>query len=515
MNPIGARKWWALGAITLAVLAVSLDVTVLSVALPSLATSLKASESDLQWFSAGYALILAAMMLPSGVLGDRFGRKRILLAALVLFGAGSIACAYSTTPGEFIAARVVLGGAGAAIIVMALSSVTVLFSEEERPRAVGVWGAANFIALPIGPILGGWLLTNYWWGWIFLMNVPVALIGILAVIALLPESRSPERPALDPIGMVTACSGLAGLTYGLIELGRYGWTDPASLAVFAGGMVLIVAFFWWERYLTARPGGRPLIDLALFRSRGFTWGVILAAMGGLALFGLIFTLPQYTQGVLGLDAMHSGVWLLPAIVGMVLGGLPAFLVAGRIGAKLTVATGFAITAAGLLVGATTSTDSSTLFVAGWIAVTGFGTGVAFITAAGAALKTVPAEKSGVASALVQAVQKVGAPLGAAIFGSVLVTFYQSNISLGALPTRVASAVKLSVFAGDAVATKLHAPGLLASVHEAFIHGMDAALTVSAISAALAMVLALAFLPGRSSVEEPVREPVGVEVGHAA
>jgi EmrB/QacA subfamily drug resistance transporter len=515
MNPIGARKWWALGAITLAVLAVSVDVTVLSVALPSLAVSLKASESDLQWFSAGYALVLAAMMLPSGVLGDRFGRKRILLGALVLFGAGSIACAYSTTPGEFIAARVALGGAGAAIIVMALSSVTVLFSEEERPRAVGVWGAANFIALPIGPILGGWLLTNYWWGWIFLMNVPVALIGILAVIALVPESRSPQRPALDPIGMVAACGGLAGLTYGLIELGRNGWTDPSSLAVFAGGLAVIVAFFFWERYLTARPDGRPLIDLALFHSRGFTWGVILAAMGGLALFGLIFTLPQYTQGVLGLNAMRSGVWLLPAIGGMVLGGLPAFLVAGRIGARLTVAAGFAITAAGLLLGATTSIDSSTWFVAGWIAVAGFGTGVGFITAAGAALKTVPTEKSGVASALVQAVQKVAAPLGAAIFGSVLVTFYQSNLSLGALPARVASAVKLSVFAGDAVANKFHSPALLASVHEAFLHGMDAALLVSAISAALAMVLALAFLPGRTSAEEPVREPVGVEVGHAA
>jgi len=207
--------------------------------------------------------------------------------------------------------------------------------------------------------------------------------------------------------------------------------------------------------------------------------------------------------------------LLPAIGGMVLGGLPAFLVAGRIGARLTVAAGFAITAAGLLLGATTSIDSSTWFVAGWIAVAGFGTGVGFITAAGAALKTVPTEKSGVASALVQAVQKVAAPLGAAIFGSVLVTFYQSNLSLGALPARVASAVKLSVFAGDAVANKFHSPALLASVHEAFLHGMDAALLVSAISVALAMVLALAFLPGRTSAEEPVREPVGVEVGHAA
>ena len=219
MNSIGNRRWWALGAVTLAVLAVGLDVTVLSVALPTLATALKASESDLQWFSSAYALVLAAGMLPAGVLGDRFGRKRILIGALVLFGAGSIACAYSTTPTEFIAGRVLLGAAGAAVVVMALSVMTVLFSEEERPRAVGVWSAANFLALPVGPIFGGWLLTNYWWGWIFLMNVPVALIGIVAVVALVPESHAAKKPALDPLGMVLACGGLAGVTYGLIELG--------------------------------------------------------------------------------------------------------------------------------------------------------------------------------------------------------------------------------------------------------------------------------------------------------
>jgi len=197
----------ALAALTLGVLAVGLDVTVLSVALPTLAVGLQASESDLQWFSSGYALTLAAAMLPAGVLGDRFGRKRIALGALVLFGVGSVACAFSVNPAEFIAGRLVLGVAGAAIVVMALSVVTVLFSEEERPRAVGIWAAANFIALPIGPIFGGWLLTNFWWGWIFLMNVPVALLGIVAVLALVPESRSPERPAIDPVGMVRAKAG--------------------------------------------------------------------------------------------------------------------------------------------------------------------------------------------------------------------------------------------------------------------------------------------------------------------
>jgi DHA2 family multidrug resistance protein-like MFS transporter len=509
-----SARWWALAAITLGVLAVGLDVTVLSVALPTLAAALHASESDLQWFSSGYALALAAGMLPAGVLGDRFGRKRVMLVALVLFGAGSAACAYTTDAAAFIAARVVLGAAGAALVVMALSVMTVLFSEEERPRAVGVWAVANFLALPIGPILGGWLLTHYWWGWVFLMNVPVAAVGLIAVIALVPESRSPERPALDPVGMLAASAGLAGVTYGLIELGRNGWTDPGSLAVLAVGVAVVVGFFMWERRLTRLPGGRPLIDLSLFSSRGFTWGVMLAAMGGLALIGLVFTLPQYSQGVLGVDAQGSGLRLLPMIFGLVLGAVPADRIAARIGPKLTVAAGFLVCAGGLIVGSMTTVDSSTLFMAAWLAVVGFGMGIGFATAASTALKSVPSERSGVASALIQAMQKVGAPFGSAILGSVLVTGYQSQLQLAGLPAAAAAAVKQSLFAGIAVAAKLHSPVLLDNVRHAFVHGMDEALLVSAVIAAGATLVALVFLPGRTGSPVPAEVPDG-RVGSVA
>ena len=501
MNSTGLQRWWAAAGLTLGVIAVGLDVTVLSIALPTLAVSLHASESDLQWFSSGYALALAAGMLPAGVLGDRFGRKRVMIGALFVFGAGSVACAYAPNPGAFIAARVVLGAAGAAVVVMVLSIFTVLFSEEERPRAIGIWAAANFLALPIGPIFGGWLLTHYWWGWIFLMNVPVAALGLVAVIALVPESRAAQRPSLDPIGMLTASAGLGGVVYGLIELGRRGWTDPPSLAILAAGAAVIAGFFIWERWLTVRPGGRPLIDLSLFRSSGFTWGVILAAIGGMALIGLVFTLPQYSQGVLGLDPQGSGIRLLPIIGGLVLGAVPADRIADRLGAKLTVATGFAITGAGLLWGATTAVDSTWWFVAIWNAVVGFGMGIGFSTSASAALRTVPSERSGVASALIQAMQKVGAPLGSAILGSVLVTGYQSQLNLSGLPTRVADAVRQSVFAGVAVADKAHSPVMLESVRRAFVHGMDAALIVSAGIALLGALLALVFLPGRKAAVE--------------
>ena len=491
------RRWLAMLAMTFGVLAVGLDVTVLSVALPTLAGALKASESDLQWFSSGYALALAAGMLPAGLLGDRFGRKRVMLAALGTFALGSLGCAFAPSAAVFTAARIVLGMAGSGLVVMVLSIATVLFSEEERARAVGVWAAANFLALPVGPIFGGWLLTNFWWGWVFLMNVPVAALAAVAVLLLVPESRAAERPALDPLGVLTSSLGLAGVTYGLIELGRNGWTDPPSLAVLGAGLAVLLGFFLWERRLTATPGGRPLVDLSLFRRPAFTWGVALTGLGALAMFGLVFTLPQYFQGVLGLNAEGAGVRLLPLIGGLVVGAVPADRIAGRIGSKVTVAAGFAIIAGGLLLGARTTLGSGTSFVAAWTAITGLGMGVAFATAASAALANVPSERSGVASAVVQALQKVGAPFGSAVLGSVLVTTYQSNLALPALPPAAVTAIRQSLFAGAEVASRLHSPALLETVRGAFVDGFDATLVASAAVCALAALLALAFLPGRA------------------
>src|SRR5437763_2484932 len=247
-------RWYALIALNLAVLAGSLDGTILSVALPTLAGALNATETDLQWFQSAYLLAVAAAMLPAGLLGDRYGRKRTMIASLALFAAGSLACAYSTTPAMFIAARVVLGVACSGLVVMALSGLTVLFDDAERPRAVGVWAAANFIALPIGPLLGGWLLTNYWWGWVFLMNVPVALVGLVASVLLLPESRADERPGIDWLGIALSVAGLSAITYGLIDAGRGGWTAGSTLGWAGAGVVLVAAFGWWESLPSRRSG---------------------------------------------------------------------------------------------------------------------------------------------------------------------------------------------------------------------------------------------------------------------
>src|SRR5581483_645371 len=286
-DAVGARKWWALGGLALGVLAVGLDGTVLGVALPTLAGSLHASATDLQWFISSYTLALALGLLPGGLLGDRFGRKKMMLIALSVFGLGSLACAYAPSAGAFIAARTVLGLAAGFMVPLVLSALAVMFKPEELTKAVGVWAGANFLALPIGPILGGWLLSDYWWGWVFLLNVPVVIIGLIAVATLVPESRASVRPGLDPVGIVASCAGLGVLVYGFIAAGQYGWSSATAIAAMLAGAAVLVGFALWEQRLTRIPGRQPLVDLALFRSAKFTWGTILQAFGIFAMFGLL------------------------------------------------------------------------------------------------------------------------------------------------------------------------------------------------------------------------------------
>src|ERR1700728_1797549 len=219
------RRWWALGALALSVLVVGLDLFVLTLALPTLSADLHASTSDLQWFVDSYSLVLAAAILPAGLLGDRLGRKKILVPALVLFGLASLACAYSHSSGELIAARAVLGLGAAVILPLSLAVIPVLFTPAERQKAIAVVMSAVFIGYPLGPILGGWLLDNFWWGSVFLINVPVIAIALVAVALLMPESRSEQRPRLDVIGVAISSLGLTGLVYGVIKAGENGWTD--------------------------------------------------------------------------------------------------------------------------------------------------------------------------------------------------------------------------------------------------------------------------------------------------
>ena len=489
-------RWYALAALALSTLAVGLDTTVLSVALPTLARDLGATTADLQWFTTAYLLVLAAALLPAGVLGDRLGRKRMLIGALLLFGAASVACAYAQTSGQLIAARAVLGLGAAVIMPLSGAVLTVLFAPAERSRALTIWVTASSLGIPLGPLLGGWLLDNFWWGAVFLINVPVVLAGVAALVRWLPESHG-ERGRLDVPGIVLSTAGLVALTYGVIEAGSRGWSDARALVTMAAGALALAAFAGWQRRTAT-----PLVDLALFRSRAFTGGTVLATIASFAFLGLLFSLPQLFSAVGGADALGSGLRLLPVIGGLVLGARIAERLTRRLGARLVIAGGLGLIAAASLLGARTGPSTGYGFIAGWITMAGLGLGLSMPPALNAALGALTPARGGVGNALLQAMRQVGGAVGVAVLGTVLNAGYRDRLPAGAPET-----VRDSVSSGAAVAERAGDPGLLAAVQAAFTHGMSRSLLVAGALAVIGTVLALVVLPARPQLppEEGARE----------
>lgn len=496
MSNIEKRRWWVLGALSFSLMAVGLDLTVLNVALPTLSTELHASISELQWFVNSYNLVLAAMLLPAGMLGDRLGRKKLLLGALLLFGIASVACAYSDTPQTLIIMRTVLGLAAAFLIPLSLSTLPVLFSGAERTKAMMIWAVANMLGIPLGPIVGGWLLQHYSWGSVFLINIPFVIIGLISVFLLLPESRSSNPLRIDVLGILSSSLGLIGITYGVIRAGERGWGDSVALITLIAGLLILALFILWQRRTN-----HALIDLTLFRSANFTWGSILATMVTFAIFGLLFTMPQYFQAIGGADAFKTGLRLLPLIGGLIIGARAANQLIKKIGSKNTASMGFLFISAGLIIGTATHVDSSYMYAAIWFSIAGLGIGFALPTMMDSALGELSAERSGVGSALIMAMRQVGGAIGVALLGAVLNSVYRNQLDLSGLPDSAAETVKQSVSAGVAIANKLDSQALLSSVHFSFVHGMTVMLWVCAGISLLGIVLAQAFLPRHSASQD--------------
>jgi MFS transporter, DHA2 family, multidrug resistance protein len=488
-----SRKWWALAALSLVSLVIGLDLMVLNVALPTLAIDLRAQTSDLQWFGNAYGLVLAAALLPAGLLGDRYGRKRMLIAALALFGIASLGCAYCDSVGQLIAARAVLGLGAAGLMPLAMSMLTVLFEPEERGRALTIWVTANSIGVPLGPIIGGALLDHFWWGSVFLINVPVVAVALVAAFVLLPESRSPQRPRIDLFGVCTSSVGLVALTYGVIRAGDTGRADPLALGSMLAGVLILAAFVAWQRHLNRIPDGHPLVDVTLFRSNGFLWGSVLAMLATFTMFGVFFTMPQYFESVTGVDALGTGIRLLPIIGGLLVGSRLADPIAGRLGPGPVIATGYAILALGLLIGVGTGTAAGYGRVAVWFGIAGVGLGFALPAAMSAALGALSPDRSGVGSALIQAIRQVGGAIGVALLGTVLNASYRDQIDAAGQPTDVTAAIRRGVTAGVSTGEHLGSPTILAVVRDAFVHAMDTMLIVSAAVAVIGAVLAAVFL----------------------
>ncbi|WP_439384350.1 DHA2 family efflux MFS transporter permease subunit [Amycolatopsis lexingtonensis] len=498
MTQLYPRRWWALGALAVSLLTVGLDLTVLNVAVPTLAVDLGATTTQLQWFGNAYTLALAALLLPAGQLGDRFGPKKLLLGALAVFGLASLGCAYAGSPGALIAARVGLGVGAAFLIPLSLSLLTVLFPPEERAKALTTWVMATFAGIPLGPLLGGWLLDHFAWGSVFLINVPLAAVGVVAVLFLVPLTPGSGRGRVDLPGIALSAAGLVALTYGFVHAGEHGWTDPVTCGLIALGVALVAVFCRTQTRVAA-----PLTDLALLREPRFVWGAVLATMASFALMGLMFVLPQLFQAVQGADALQTGLRLLPLIGGMLVSAKIAERLVAAVGVRVVVTGGFLLLAAGLAWG--TAPSDGYGGTVGWEVVIGLGTGCTLPPLMSMAMGALTEGRSGAGSALIQVLRQVGGTIGVAVLGTVLNGVYRDGVEVAGLPAPVADAARGSASAAIAVAGKLHLPGLAESARTAFADGMAATLWVCAGLGVAAGLLAALFLPGRAVAGAQPRE----------
>ncbi|HEU5161441.1 MAG TPA: MFS transporter [Streptosporangiaceae bacterium] len=493
MTALGARRWWVLGALVVTLLAVSLDLTALNVALPTLSTALRAGTGDLQWIVAGYTLASATLLLPAGLLGDRYGRKKILLGGLVIFLAGSVWALYVSGPGGLIAARTLMGVGAAVLLPLALSVMLVVFPPEERAKAMAAWAAASFLGLPLGPIVAGYLLDHYWWGSIFLINIPVAIVALVACVALVPESRSQAARRTDIVGLLLSTGGLLALVYGVIDQPQRGWGDVRVWGSMLAGAAALAAFVAWSRRVSV-----PLIDLELFRDRRFVGGLVPSTVASFALFGVLFAVPQYFQGVLDSRPLGTGLRLLPMIGGLMLAARLSARLVERLGDRVLIVGGTLVLVAGALAGAATSAGDGYAYAAAWLVVVGLGMGLMLPPAMTVAIGALSADRGGAGSALIMTIRLVGGALGSAVLGSLLSAGYRGHVAVAGLPDPAAKAVRQGLGGGVAVAERLGDPALLGSVRAAFVHGMDLVLVTGAGLLLVTAIITVALLPGRAA-----------------
>ncbi|ANH40509.1 Antiseptic resistance protein [Nocardioides dokdonensis FR1436] len=485
------RRWWALAALGLAVLTLGFDITIMNVALPTIATELEVGTDALQWMVNAYVLVIAGLMLTCGALGDRHGRKRLLLIGLGLFGISSAAAAWAGAAALVIAARGVMGLGAAIMLPVAFAVLAALFGPAERGKAVSFLVMGLGIGIPLGPIIGGYLLEHFWWGSIFLINVPIAIIGAIAIAVLLPESRDPAPRRPDVLGAVLSTAGLTSLVYGVIEAPGRGWSDPVTIGPIGAGVVVLTGFVAWE--LRVRD---PMIDLHLFAQPQFLWASIAGVLVTFGMLGLLFVVPQYLQFVAGHDALGTGIRLLPLIGGLVVGAPAGERLAARAGYRVPVSAGLAVLAAGVAIGAFTDLQSSYGFVAAWLATAGLGIGVALAPAMDAVLDALPTEQAGSGTAITMTLRQTGGALGVALLGSLLSEGYSGRLNTAGLPPEAAETARESIAGALAAATRLGDPALASSAHAAYLHGMSLVLIAAAITAGLSALLTALLLPGR-------------------
>jgi EmrB/QacA subfamily drug resistance transporter len=501
------RRWLTLLVLCVSLLVIVIDNTIVNVALPTLVRDLGTSISDLQWVVDAYTLVFAGLLLTAGSLGDRFGRKGALTLGLFIFGAASAAAAFAGGVTPLIAARAVMGIGAALIMPATLSILTNVFNDtRERALAIGLWSGVAGIAVALGPVTGGFLLDHFWWGSVFIVNVPIVVAAIIAGHFLVPTSRNPEQPRLDLVGAGLSIVGLGALVASIIEAPSHGWTDPLILAGFAVAVIALTAFVLWERH-----ADEPMLDVRLFANARFSAASVTVTLVFFALFGFIFLATQYLQFVLGYSAFDAGVRTLPfAFALMVMAPLSSKTVQW-FGTKRVVVTGMLLFASGLVVASTATVSSGYPRVMVAMILMGTGMGLSVAPATESIMGALPLHQAGVGSAVNDTSREVGGALGVAIVGSMLSSLYSANLNdklPATVPAPVRDAADQSVGAALQVSAQLGRVGapLADAARESFVYAMSRASLVTAAVAIVGAVLAWRFLPARAADVHDLRAP---------
>jgi EmrB/QacA subfamily drug resistance transporter len=491
-----------LGSLLLAAFAINLDTTIVNVALPTLVRELHASTTELEWIVDAYNLVFAALVLGAGNLGDRVGRKGVLLAGLGVFGVATIAGGLGTSPEELIAARAVMGLGAALIFPATLSLLTNVFTERgERARAIGLWGATTGVGIAVGPIVGGWLLEHFSWSSVFFALAPIASLGALLVLASVPTSRDPEAPPADRTGVALSTAAMALLIYTIIEAPNHGWTAGWTVGGFVVALSLVAAFVTWERRTAS-----PMLDVALFRNLRFSAASGAVTITFFSLMGFIFLVTLYFQFLKGYGPLSTGVRLLPVATTVGITSVAGTRLAVRSGTKLVVAGGLAALAAGLAWTSSASTSTTYLTIAGQMVLIGAGIGLTSAPATESIMGAVPAAKSGIGSAINDATRILGATLGVAVIGSVYASVYAGHLESSIsekLPAPAAAVAHQSVGGAFETAAQLDAGHHAAlarmlqhAASSAFFDGFSMACIVAAGVALAGAVMAAALIPAQ-------------------
>jgi EmrB/QacA subfamily drug resistance transporter len=493
------RRWATLAVLCISLLVTSLDLLILNVALPVIVDSLHASSSQLQWVVDAYVVVYAGLLLVAGSVGDRFGRKWVYLGGLVIFAAGSATSAFSTTPDHLIAARAFMGLGGAAIMPSTLSILTNVFTEPtDRARAIGIWSGTSGLGLAIGPTAGGWLLDHFWWGSVFLINVPIALFALIVGAVVVPNSKGDRPAGTDVVGTVLSICGMGLLLWSIIEAPNRGWASGWILGGLGVACLALIGFGIWERR-----SPNAMLQLSLFRSARFSAAIGAMAAVIFALMGALFLLTQYLQFSLGYTPLQTGLRVAPIAAVLLVFAPLSMLFVRIVGTKPVVFAGMALigTGMGLLTTVTTATQYSGVLP--WFFLLGVGAGLAIAPCTDAVMGSLRLELTGIGSATNGASLQTGGALGVAVLGSLLNSRYQGRmvpvLSRYHIPASVFHLVTGSL--GGTLAMARQVGGKLGSElaelgRSSFVSGMDLALTVGAIATAVATLVVVVALPNR-------------------